>query len=60
MPMIQVQLWKGVNQETKNKIAASITDLMVQQINCPAEAVTVIMDDIEKSHWFIGGKNCEN
>jgi len=55
MPIIRVQIWKGVSSETKKEIASDITDVMVQHINCPRQAVTVILDEIEKDHWFIGG-----
>ena len=55
MPVIRAQFWSGATTESKNAIAASITDVMVKHLSCPPEAVTVILEEIDKEDWFIGG-----
>jgi 4-oxalocrotonate tautomerase len=55
MPVIRAQFWSGATTESKNAIAASITDVMVRHLSCPPEAVTVILEEIDKEDWFIGG-----
>ncbi|MEI7992729.1 MAG: 4-oxalocrotonate tautomerase family protein [Actinomycetota bacterium] len=55
MPVVRAQFWSGASVETKNAIAASITDVLVQHLPCPPAAVTVILEEIDKEDWFIGG-----
>jgi 4-oxalocrotonate tautomerase len=55
MPVVRAQFWSGANAETKNAIAASITEVLVKNLSCPPAAVTVILEEIDKVDWFIGG-----
>lgn len=59
MPVVRAQFWKGASPATRNTIAESITEIMVRHLACPPEAVTVILDEIEKDHWYIGGTDSE-
>lgn len=55
MPVVRAEFWSGASIDAKNAIAASITDLMVEHLSCPRSAVTVILDEVDKQDWFIGG-----
>ena len=55
MPIVRAAFWSGASLTTKNAIAASITDVMVEHLSCPRSAVTVILEEIDKDDWFIGG-----
>lgn len=55
MPVVRAQFWSGASVETKNAIAASITEVLVKNLPCPPGAVTVILEEIDKEDWFIGG-----
>jgi 4-oxalocrotonate tautomerase len=55
MPVVRAQFWSGASVESKNAIAASITDVMVKHLSCPPAAVTVLLEEIAKEDWFIGG-----
>ncbi|CAB4963057.1 unannotated protein [freshwater metagenome] len=55
MPIVRAAFWSGASLNTKNAIAASITDVMVEHLSCPRSAVTVILEEIDKEDWFIGG-----
>lgn len=55
MPMVQVYFWAGRNKEQKMKIVDGITKVFVEQ-NVPEKEVTVILHDIPKDNWGIGGK----
>jgi 4-oxalocrotonate tautomerase len=59
MPIIRAQIWKGVDSVTRKEIASEITDLMIKHLNCPRQAITVIIDEIDKDHWFIGGQQSD-
>lgn len=60
MPIVRVELWPGKTQEVKRKVAKAITEVMVENIGCPAQAVTVLFDEIPQENWAIGGELCSN
>lgn len=55
MPMVQVNMWKGISEDIAKKIISGITNVFVE-MGIPQRAVEVIIHEIPKSHWGIGGK----
>ena len=55
MPVVHVNMWKGTSDEAIKKIIAGITQVFVD-MGIPAQAVEVIVHEIPKAHWGIGGK----
>ncbi|TFG00162.1 MAG: 4-oxalocrotonate tautomerase family protein [Promethearchaeota archaeon] len=55
MPVVNVKVWKGISEEYIRKIISGITDVFVD-LGIPREAVEVIIQEIPKGHWGIGGK----
>jgi len=55
MPVIEVHMWAGRSPEQKRSIIKGITDIFVKE-GIPAEAVTVILHDVEKGNWGTAGK----
>lgn len=60
MPIVRVELWPGKPQEFKKKVAKEITEVLVENMGCPAQAVTVLFDEIPQENWAIGGELCCN
>jgi 4-oxalocrotonate tautomerase len=58
MPIVRTDILKGQDSSKRNALAASITDAMVQHLGCPPESVTIILNEVEKEHWYIGGQDC--
>jgi len=58
MPVIQVNVWKGISQEKIEYIIENITKVFVN-LDIPADAVSVIVHEIPKEHWGEGGKTCD-
>jgi len=56
MPLIRVEMWEGRKPDLKRKLVKEITKVMTDNLNCPKEAVTVIINDIPKHNWGIGGE----
>ncbi|HMF32852.1 MAG TPA: tautomerase family protein [Candidatus Lokiarchaeia archaeon] len=54
MPVVHVNMWKGVSDEAANQIITGITQVMVD-LGIPAQAVEVLIHEIPKKHWGIGG-----
>jgi 4-oxalocrotonate tautomerase len=55
MPVVEVYMWAGRSREQKKNIIKGITGVFVKE-GVPAEAVTVILHDIEKGDWGTAGK----
>ncbi len=60
MPMVRVAMWSGISAELKKNLAKGITDVIVDNVKCPVQAVTIIFDEIPKENWAIGGQFCSD
>ncbi len=55
MPNVQVSVWKGFGPDKAKKVIQGITKVFVD-LGIPAQAVEIIINEIPKSHWGIGGE----
>ncbi len=55
MPVVRINLWKGRDKEKKKELIEKVTSAVVDAIGCPIEAVQVIINEVEKDNWGIGG-----
>ena len=55
MPVVIVNMWDGRTVEQKKILVEGITTTF-GKIGVPAEAVQIILNDIPKHNWGIGGK----
>ena len=55
MPTVDVKMWKGVSDEAAEKIISGITKVFVE-LGIPERAVEVIIHEIQKAHWGVGGR----
>lgn len=60
MPIVKVDMWAGADKELKNNLAKGITDVIVNNVKCPVQAVTIIFNEVPKENWVIGGKFCSD
>jgi 4-oxalocrotonate tautomerase len=58
MPFVEIKMWKGRGKEIKKKMIERVTEAITETISCPKEAVQVIVLEVEKDDWAIGGKIC--
>jgi 4-oxalocrotonate tautomerase len=56
MPIVRIELSAGRTQEQKQKVAAEVTQSMVQNCGCTPESVSVVFVDIKPSDWAVAGK----
>jgi 4-oxalocrotonate tautomerase len=54
MPSVDVKMWAGLSIEAAEKIITGITKVFVD-LGIPEQAVEVIIHEIPKTHWGIGG-----
>ena len=55
MPIVHVYVWRGFSNEAKKKVIAGMTRLFAE-IGVPAEAVEVVIHEVSKEDWGVGGK----
>ena len=55
MPVVEVKMWIGRDDKTKEKIIKGITDVFIS-LGTPASAVTVILTEYSKTNWGSEGK----
>ncbi len=58
MPVIHVNMWKGIPQEKIEYLIQNITKVFVD-MDIPADAVHIIIHEVPKEHWGQGGETCE-
>jgi len=54
MPIVHVNVWEGFGREKAKTVIQKITKVFVD-LDIPEQAVEVIVHEIPKSHWGIGG-----
>ena len=57
MPLVRVDMWVGRTLEQKKELAEEITKVFISQ-GTPRDAVHIIMRDVSKENWGIGGQLC--
>jgi 4-oxalocrotonate tautomerase len=55
MPIVHVFVWKGFSNKAKKKIIAGVTKLFAE-VGVPTDAVEVIIHEVSKEDWGIGGE----
>ncbi len=55
MPVVRIDLWKGRDKEKKKELIEKTTSAVADAIDCPIEAVQIIINEVEKDNWGIGG-----
>ncbi|AOZ02846.1 4-oxalocrotonate tautomerase [Cupriavidus sp. USMAHM13] len=59
MPIMQVFLIEGRTEEQKARLIAALTDAAVESIGAPRETVRVMLQEMPKEHFSIGGKTAK-
>ena len=55
MPIVHVNVWEGFGQEKSKSVIKDITQAFVT-VGVPQHAVEVVVHEIPKTHWGIGGE----
>jgi 4-oxalocrotonate tautomerase len=55
MPMIKVEMFPGRTDEQKRAMANEVTEAFVRTCDVAAEHVSLIITEIDPSHWAEGG-----
>ncbi len=55
MPLVQVEMLEGRNLEQKRAMVKEVTEVLVKTINCKAEDVQVIIREMKRENFAVGG-----
>ncbi|MCC5857304.1 MAG: 2-hydroxymuconate tautomerase family protein [Ectothiorhodospiraceae bacterium] len=59
MPLCQIHILEGRDEETKARLIKEMTDTICRTLNAPPEAVRILISEMPKTHWGIGGKTAK-
>ena len=55
MPLVQIELLDGRSTETISRLMREVTDAVANSLDIPDERVRVIVRDVPRTHWSVGG-----
>lgn len=56
MPIVRIELWEGRTLEQKDALIHEVTKAVEKSIGVKPEEVIVILNEVKKDHWGVGGK----
>ena len=55
MPILQVEILKGRTVEQKREMVKKVTEAITETLNCPKEAVSIIIREMEWENYAKAG-----
>jgi 4-oxalocrotonate tautomerase len=59
MPVVQITMLEGRTPEKKKALVRAVTEAVHEAIDAPRENVRVILYEVPKAHFAVGGKTAE-
>jgi 4-oxalocrotonate tautomerase len=59
MPLLLVKIMEGRPPEKVEALIAALTEATVETLGAPRESIRVLVEEVPKSHWGIGGKSAQ-
>lgn len=60
MPLVQVYLMEGRSEDQRRAVIEKVTDALCEAVGAPREAVRVLIMDVAKDSWGIGGRSAKD
>ncbi len=57
MPLLLVKLLEGRPPEKIEAMIEAVTDAVASTLGAPKDTVRVVVEEVPKTHWGIGGKS---
>lgn len=55
MPTLRVELFEGRSADQKRDLVAALTEATVRILDCPPDAVDIVLSEVSRAHWATGG-----
>ncbi len=59
MPVLQANIIEGRSDEMKERLIEELTEACVRALDAPRESVRVIINEMPKQHFGIGGESAK-
>jgi 4-oxalocrotonate tautomerase len=56
MPIVRIEMFEGRDHKTKQELVKSITAEMVRITGCGEASVNIVINDVAKDNWGMGGE----
>jgi 4-oxalocrotonate tautomerase len=60
MPLAQISMLEGRSDEQKRAVIEKVTAALVEAVGVPVESVRVLITEVPKTQWGIGGKTAKD
>ncbi|MCR1835506.1 4-oxalocrotonate tautomerase [Oceanobacillus caeni] len=60
MPIVQISIMEGRPQEKIDALLKNVTTAVSESLDAPKENVRVVVTEVPKTHWAIGGTSAKN
>lgn len=60
MPIIRVEMFAGRSEEQKRELVEALSKETARVTGCSLDAVFVVINDIPKENWGVGGMLCSD
>ncbi|WP_375172100.1 4-oxalocrotonate tautomerase [Marinobacter sp.] len=57
MPIAQINIIEGRSNEQKEMLIREVTDAISRSLDAPVESVRIILNEMPKQHFGIGGQS---
>jgi len=58
MPLVEITLWPGRSPEAKEQMIREVTEAVSRSSGAPTDAVEVVIREVPKTDWGLGGQPC--
>jgi len=58
MPLIRVEMFEGRSTDQKRELVEALTRETARVCKCSPESVIILIQDVKKSDWGVGGQLC--
>lgn len=59
MPLAQIHILEGRSEAQKQAVIEKVTAALCEAVGAPPEAVRVVIYDVPKTNWGIGGQSAK-
>ncbi len=60
MPLAMLHILEGRDEQKKAALIAAVTEAISTTLNAPRESIRVLIQEIPKTQWGVGGKTIKD
>lgn len=60
MPLAEITMMEGRTEDQKRAVIAKVSQALVDAVGAPLESIRVVIREVPKSHWGIGGVSAKD